>query len=157
MGRLRYCDGGIYLWVLFNQKRRRFMKAKIAGLIIFATLFTQFRAVGYSDADPAAIRSDDSMQGFITVSLPRKDRLTLVSVLRVTSNGETLGGIVEYDDPMTKRPADYLELFNKFGALLAVSWIDNFGIERLAVDRGLLQNADTLEGVYVLIQTGDPT
>ena len=132
------------------------MKAKIAGLIIFATLLAQFRAVGYSYADPAAIRSDDSVQGFVTVSLPRKDRLTLVSVLRVTSNGETLGGILEYDDPTTKRPADYLELFNKFGALLAVSWIDNFGIERLAVDRSLLQNADTLEGVYVLVQTGDP-
>jgi hypothetical protein len=132
------------------------MKTKIVGLIIFATLLAQFRAVGYSYADPAAIRSDDSVQGFITVSLPRKDRLTLVSVLALTSNGETLGGIAEYDDPMTKRPADYLELFNNLGALLAVAWIDNFGIERLAVDRGVLQNADMLEGVYALIQTGDP-
>jgi hypothetical protein len=132
------------------------MKAKIAGLIIFATLLAQVRAVGYSYADPAAIRSDDSVQGSLTVSLPRKDRLTPVSVLALTSNGETLGGIAVYDDPMTKRPADYLELFNNLGALLAVAWIDNFGIERLAVDRGVLQNADMLEGVYALIPTGDP-
>jgi hypothetical protein len=132
------------------------MKAKIAALIIFATLLAQFRLVGYSYADSAAIRSDDSVQGFVLVSRPRKDRLTLVSVVRLTSNGEILGAIAEYDDAMTKRPADYLELFNNSGAVLALAWIDNFGIERLAVDRGILQDADTLEGVYVLIATGDP-
>ena len=132
------------------------MKAKIEGVIIFAALLAQFCAVGYSYAEPAAIRSDDSVQGFITVSLPRKDRLTLVSVFRVTSNGDTVGRIAEYDDAMTKWPADYQELFNNLGELLAVAWIDNFGIVRLAIDRGVLQNADMLEGVYVLIPTGDP-
>jgi hypothetical protein len=132
------------------------MKAKIASLIILATLLAQFRAVGYSYADPATIRSDDSVRGFIPVSRPRKDRLTLVSVRRVTSNGETLGGIAEYDDAMTKWPSDYLELFNNSGVVLAIAWIDNYGIERLAVDRGILQDTDTLEGVYVLVTTGDP-
>jgi hypothetical protein len=67
-----------------------------------------------------------------------------------------LGGIAAYDDSTTSRPADYVELFNNVGALLAVGWFDSFGIERLAVDRALVEKADALEGIFVLILTGDP-
>jgi len=41
------------------------------------------------------------------------------------------------------------------GALLAVGWFDRFGIERLAVDRALVEDGDELEGVFVLILAGD--
>jgi hypothetical protein len=105
-------------------------------------------------AGPGSIHGQ--AEGLISVSLPRKDRLTLVSVVPLVSNGESLGGIAAYDDVTTKRPADYVELFNNVGALLAVSWIDNFGIERLAVDRALVEEADSLQGIFVLIQMGDP-
>jgi hypothetical protein len=75
----------------------------------------------------------------------------------MTVGGELLGGgLAAYDDAATSRPADYLELFNNAGSLLAVGWFDRFGIERLAVDRALIEEADYLEGVFVLILMGDP-
>jgi len=61
-----------------------------------------------------------------------------------------------YDDDMTERRADYTELYDNTGHLLAVSWFDQFGIERVAVDRGLLEpDQDEFEGVFVLIEEGD--
>jgi hypothetical protein len=39
---------------------------------------------------------------------------------------------------------------------LAVRWFDKFGIERMAVDRGFLENADKPEGVVVVLLEGDP-
>jgi hypothetical protein len=129
------------------------MKAKTIFLLM-AGLLTQVSLPVDVYAGPMSFHRQAGT--FISVSLPRKDRLTLVSVVSVTSNGETLGGVAAYDDVMTKRPSDYIELFNNVGALLAVSWVDNFGIERLVVDRALVEEADTLQGVFVLVQTGDP-
>ena len=40
-------------------------------------------------------------------------------------------------------------------AASAVGWFDRFGIQRLAVDRGLLEDEDKLEGVFVLLSEGD--
>jgi hypothetical protein len=76
-----------------------------------------------------------------------------VSLVEVTVGTEILGAIAAYDDAATARPADYLELYNNAGALLAVSWFDQFGIERLAVDRALAQDTSKLEGVLVLVTT----
>ena len=38
---------------------------------------------------------------------------------------------------------------------MAVGWIDRFGIERIAVDRGLLKDKDELEGVFVVLLDGE--
>jgi hypothetical protein len=92
---------------------------------------------------------------FLSVPLPAKDRLTVVSFLPIIAEGKILGGLVAYDDATTKRPADYLELYDNAGTVLAVGWFDRFGIERIAVDRALLEDADQLEGVFVLILEGD--
>ena len=54
--------------------------------------------------------------------MPPKDRLTLVSIAPIRSDGKLLGAIAAYDDVATPRTADYLELYNDAGALLAVSW-----------------------------------
>jgi hypothetical protein len=94
-------------------------------------------------------------QVFRAIVPPPKEALTLVSVSLVTVAGEVVGGLAEYDDALTTRPADYLELFNNMGALLAVGWFDRFGIERVVVDRALVEEADTLEGVFVQLLTGD--
>ena len=67
-----------------------------------------------------------------------------------------MGEVLIYDDPTTKRPADYFELYDTDGDLLAVSWFDRFGIQRVAVDRGLLEEADKLEGVFVILLEGEP-
>lgn len=91
---------------------------------------------------------------FLPVSLPEKDRLTLVSFFPLVVAGEIVGGAAEYDDTTTERPADYLELYDSAGGLVAISWFDRFGIERTAIDRGLLEEADELQGVFVLLSEG---
>lgn len=91
----------------------------------------------------------------LPASMPERDRLILVSLFRLVVEGEISGMVAEYDDPTTESPADYLELYTAEGALLAFSWFDGFGIEWTAIDRGLLEDADELEGVFVLVLYGD--
>jgi hypothetical protein len=69
--------------------------------------------------------------------------------------GKTLGEVLAYDDPTTKRPVDYFELYDSTGDLVALGWFDQFGIQRVAVDRGLLESRDEVEGVYVFFLEGD--
>jgi len=68
---------------------------------------------------------------------------------------QIVGSVVVYDDPTTQRPADYIELYNNTGNLVAVGWFDRYGIERIAVDRGLLDDRDELEGVLVVVLDGE--
>jgi len=81
--------------------------------------------------------------------------LTLVSFAPLVIAGNTVGKVLIYDDPTTKRPADYFELYDTDGDLLAVDWFDRFGIQRMAVDRGLLEKTLKLEGVFVVLIEGD--
>jgi hypothetical protein len=81
--------------------------------------------------------------------------LTLVSSSPLVVEGQTLGQVLVYDDPTTKRPADYFELYDKPGELIAVGWFDRFGIGRVAVDRGLVEGTYKLEGVFVVLIDGD--
>ncbi len=82
--------------------------------------------------------------------------LTLVSFSSLLIAGNTVGEVLIYDAPTTKRPADYFELYDADDDLFAVSWFDRFGIQRVAVDRGLLEEADKLEGVFVILLQGEP-
>jgi hypothetical protein len=131
------------------------MKFDKAFLIILS-LFVQIYLVTSAHADPAWIKKKvEAQEMFFSVSLPKKDRLTLVSFVRIFAAGKLLGGLAAYDDAVTERTADYLELYNSAGFLIAIGWFDRFGIERVAVDRALLENADKLEGVFVVFVDGD--
>jgi len=68
--------------------------------------------------------------------------------------GSEMRAIVVYDDPATSRPVDYIAMYSPSGELLALSWYDRFGIERMAVDGGLLENTDQPEGIFVAFSTG---
>jgi hypothetical protein len=128
------------------------MKLKTQAVIILISFVTQLYFIKDSHAESVQINAKNPAQeNYRSVSLPEKDRLTLMSVVQVTVGQEILGRIAAYDDAATTRPADYLELYNNAGALLAVSWFDRFGIERLAVDRGLAEKSSDLEGVFVLV------
>jgi hypothetical protein len=85
------------------------------------------------------------------VSLPAKQKLTFLG-LRQMVEGEA---IVLYDNATTKRPIDYVEIYNHTGDLLAVLWFDKFGILRAAVDRGIYLKKNALDGVMVLVLYGD--
>ena len=84
--------------------------------------------------------------------------MTLVSSQPWVVEGEVLGTLAAYayDDVTTERPVDYWELYDQQDNLLAVSWFDKFGIQRTAIDRGIVEQEDKLEGVFVVVLDGDP-
>jgi hypothetical protein len=135
---------------------RKSMTSRTGALFIVTIFLAQMYAVQPSYAEPLRIESYSlAHESYRAVSLPETDRLSLISVVQVKEGEEILGTIAAYDNSATLRPNDYLELYNNSGALLAVSWFDEFGIERLAVDRAVTQNSNKLEGVFVLLITDD--
>ena len=83
--------------------------------------------------------------------------MTLVSSQPWVVEGEVLGTLAAYvySDVTTERPVDYWELYGKQTNLLAVSWFDRFGIQRTAVDRGVVEEEDKLEGIFVVVLDGN--
>jgi hypothetical protein len=90
---------------------------------------------------------------------PEPHKMKLISFEPWVVEGQVLGSVAVYvyDDVTTERPADYWELYDHDGDLVAVSWFDNMGIRKTAVDRGLVEEKDQLEGVFVVILDGEAT
>lgn len=108
-------------------------------------------AVGFSEATA----SDTAQhQTVVSSELPRRPSVE-VKVSQLVANGARLGTVVWYDDPSTPRLADYLELYDDSGGLVAVAWFDRYGIERMAMDRAFIEGKGRLEGVYVFTVDGD--
>ena len=99
--------------------------------------------------------ADESKSTVQALALPGPS-MNLISFSAVVADGDTVGSLAVYDDPRTERPEDYIELHDKDGLLVAVGWIDRFGIERIAVDRALLENRDDLHGTFVTVVDGEP-
>ena len=95
------------------------------------------------------------VEPFLPVWALEQRELTVVSVAPMVVGAQTMGAVTVYDDATTERPADYWEFYDSEGHLLAASWFDRFGIERTAVDRGILDAADEPEGILVVILEGD--
>ncbi len=93
---------------------------------------------------------------FYPVWALEEHELTRSAIASLVVGDKSMGVVVVYDDPSTDRPADYLELYDDTGHLLAVSWFDRLGIERVAVDRGFLEGKNELDGVFVVLLDGDP-
>ena len=104
----------------------------------------------------AAEASDNAGQQEI-VAGPEQHEMRLVSFDPWVVEGEVMGAVATYvyDDVTTERPADYWEIYNQDGELLAVSWFDSLGIRKTAVDRGIVEEKDKLEGVFVVVLDGD--
>jgi hypothetical protein len=86
-----------------------------------------------------------------SLDLPQRP-LSVIQQSPVIAAGVRLGTVVLYDDPSTRRMADYLELYDRQGGLVAVSWFDRFGT---AVDRAFLDGEERLEGVFVTVVDDD--
>lgn len=119
----------------------------LAAVVIVLTAIADSRLYG------AEVTAEPKFAQLV-VGLPRAS-LTLVSLSPVIANGRTVGAIAIYDDPMTQRPADYLEVLNSDGAVVVVSWFDPFGIERLVVDRALIEGEPNPQGVFVALVNGE--
>ena len=119
-----------------------------AGLLVFLVKIANASVQVVADAD-------ESKSTIQALALPGPS-MNLISFSAVVADGDTVGSLAVYDDPRTERPEDYIELYDKDGLLVAVGWIDRFGIERIAVDRALLENRDDLHGTFVTVVDGEP-
>ena len=135
------------------------MKRKFNGrtkvFVLIVSLYTQ---LSFAAPLHAAIRISDgalARESLVPISGPKEHRLTLILSSRLIVEGKTVGEVLVYDDPTTKRPADYFELYDRAGDLVAIGWFDRFGIRRMILDRGLLDGTDDLEGVFVFLVEGD--
>jgi hypothetical protein len=112
----------------------------------------------FSDVWADELRPRDNATEQEIVTAPEGHAMTLVSSQPWVVEGEILGTLAAYvyGDVTTERPADYWELYDKADNLLAVSWFDKFGIQRTAIDRGIVEEEDKLEGTFVVVLDGDP-
>lgn len=102
----------------------------------------------------ATANASDNGSGKAVLSTPLdvpQRALKLIQSSPLLAGGVKLGTAVLYDDPSTRRAADYLELYDGQGGLVAVSWFDRFGIQRIAVDRAFADGRQRLEGVFVAV------
>ena len=92
-----------------------------------------------------------------SVIAPEPHDMTLVAIQPWVVEGQVLGTMAAYvyTDVTSERPADYWEIYDNNGDLLAVSWFDRSGAQRTAVDRGILEEKDRVEGILVVVLTGD--
>ena len=104
-----------------------------------------------------AAEASDNPTGQEIVKRPEQHDMSLVSFQPWVVEGEVFGALAAYvyDDVTTERPIDRWELYDKEGNLLALTWFDRFGIKRTAVDRGIVEQGDKLEGVFVVISDGE--
>ena len=124
--------------------------------IIFAILefTTVLLFLGFVAAHAA--EASDHAREQKTVTGAEQHEMRLVSVDPWVIEGNVMGAVAAYvyDDMSTERPADYLEFYDSEDNLLAVSWFDKFGIQRTAVDRGIIEQEDKLEGVFIVVLDG---
>jgi hypothetical protein len=126
---------------------------KIFGLIV--SLYTQLSFAAPLHAEIRIADGAQAQEAPLPIFGPKERPLTLISSSRLIVEGNTVGKVLAYDDPTTKRPADYFELYDSRGDLVAIGWFDRFGIRRLTVDRGFVDGTEDLEGVFVSVAGGD--
>jgi hypothetical protein len=132
------------------------MAPKLIAYFLLLGFVAQLCPFGYPAIEPSEAGDALLKQATVlTAPVPEKGRFTPVSFLPVMVRGEMIGRVAVFDDPATKRPADYIELYNSTGDLLAINWFDRFGIERLVVDRGVLQGTGRVEKVFVAVLEGE--
>jgi hypothetical protein len=129
-----------------NNKIFVIMSSLLAALLVSAPLCAEPTLASYQ---PLA------QNIFLPVWVVERRELTQLAIASLVAGDQTVGVVAVYDDPTTERPADYLELYDSVGHLLAASWFDRFGIERVAADRGFLEGKNQLEGVFVILLGGD--
>ena len=122
--------------------------------LIALGIVAQLSFFGDVRADELRPRDNATEQEIATA--PEHHEMTLVSSQPWVVEGKVLGRLAAYvyKDVSTERPVDYWEIYDRQENLLAVSWFDKFGIQRTAVDRGIVEEEDKLEGIFVVVLDG---
>ena len=123
--------------------------------VLIVSLCTQLSVAAPVHAEIRIADGALTQEPLVATSASKERPLALVSLSPLIVEGNTVGEVLVYDDPTTKRPEDYFELYDSTGDLVAIAWFDRFGIGRLTVDRGFLDGTDDLEGVFVSLVGGD--
>jgi hypothetical protein len=126
--------------------------------IYFIVLGILAQLLFFGDVEARQVQPGDNSTGHEMVTGPEQHDIRLVSFDPWVMEGELMGAVAAYvyNDVTTERSADYWELYDKEGHLLAVSWFDSFGVRRTAIDRGIVEDKGQLEGIFVLVVDGDP-
>jgi hypothetical protein len=113
----------------------------------------------FGDVGARQVEPSDNNTGQEMVTGPEQHEMRLVSFEPWIVEEQIMGTVAAYvyDDVTTERPVDYWEIYNQDGELLAVSWFDSLGVRRTAVDRGIVEEKDELEGIFVVVLDGDLT
>jgi hypothetical protein len=125
--------------------------------LIIVAVVAQLMFFGPARADDLQRHRNVTQQESVTTPERERTEMTLVRSEPWMVEGEVVGVLAGYvyKDVSTQRAVDYWELYDDAGDLLAVTWFDKFGIQRTAVDRGIVEEADKLEGLFVVILEGE--
>jgi hypothetical protein len=101
--------------------------------------------------------ANTAVQQQLGIFAPGEHQTNLMSVEPLIVDEEVVGSIASYvyQDVRTDRPVDYWELYDQDGELLALGWFDKFGIQRIAMDEGILTDEGKPDGTFVLVMDGD--
>jgi hypothetical protein len=127
------------------------LKAKIYFVIIAASYFVAVLFALAIIANAEEVTAHAAEQEIVIG--PGQHHLSLTSVKPWIVDGEVVGTAAAYvyDDTTTQRAIDYWELYDQDGDLLVFGWFDQFGIQRDAIDEGILNGQGKLDGTFVLI------
>jgi hypothetical protein len=128
----------------------------VIALCLVVSAFSELALLGRrTTAKAHEIATLDGNRGLAAFELSAAP-LHLVRMIPVTNGQEILGVIAIYDDPMTRRAEDYLELRDDAGQIVAIEWFDQFGIRRLTLDRGFLTGKGKFEKIFATLVSGKP-
>ena len=128
------------------------MKRILSGLIMVAVLLmVSHEAANEQLRLGVNLRYENVL---LPLSTPDKTEFLVIDYLMLLDEDGAAAILACYDDLQTKLKIDYVELYDLSGNLLLVSWIDRFGISRLAMDRGLFKEHPVVDRVLVLMTSG---
>ena len=90
------------------------MILEFIGLLFFLGFIVTSLAVATNASEQESLPSATGLE---------QHSLTLAFSSALVVEGQTLGEVRVYDDPIAKRPADHFELYDNPGDLLAVGWV----------------------------------
>jgi hypothetical protein len=108
----------------------------------------------FPDSDKISLYAQTSPAGG---SMPNPAAMKVIALFEIVENEGFSIFVTIYDDPRTKWEVDYMEFYDEEGEIFLVSWIDRYGVKRVAIDRALLEEEPAeLEGTFVFLAMGTP-
>lgn len=132
---------------------------KVIGVLLAGWLALGVTMFDKMNLHAEPVRVTKNLRGETVIlpgSAPETANFLLVSSFEVLA-GPILFIVASFDDPKSQIGVDYIEVYLSTGELLAIAWLDEFGIQRSAVDYSFVgEEIARPSGVLVLLQEGIP-